>query len=66
VSKPIVYAHKPVSINLEAGEEYHFCACGHSHLSQFSTEDLGTWHAEMAQLSGVSYVGVSGPDNPEI
>jgi len=33
-------------------------ACGHSHLSQFSQEDLTTWKREMSDLSGVSYGGV--------
>lgn len=33
-------------------------ACGHSHVSQFSTDDLTTWKHEMARLSGVPYGGV--------
>lgn len=28
--KPIVAANKPVPVELKAGEEYHFCRCGHS------------------------------------
>lgn len=34
-------------------------ACGHSHLNQFTQEDLATWHREMAYLSGVKYSGFS-------
>ena len=33
-------------------------ACGHSHLNQFSPDDLTTWDRDMAQLSGVAYAGV--------
>jgi glutamate synthase domain-containing protein 2 len=33
-------------------------ACGHAHLNQLSVDDLTTWKAEMARLSGVSYGGV--------
>jgi glutamate synthase domain-containing protein 2 len=33
-------------------------ACGHTHLSQFSIDDLTTWKAEMARLSGVPYGGI--------
>ncbi|MEL7047961.1 MAG: glutamate synthase-related protein [Pseudomonadota bacterium] len=33
-------------------------ACGHSHLSEFSIDDLTTWKSDMAQLSGVPYGGV--------
>lgn len=32
-------------------------ACGHSHLNQFTKDDLATWHREMAQLTGVRYSG---------
>ncbi len=32
-------------------------ACGHSHLNAFNRDDLGTWKAEMARLSGVAYTG---------
>ena len=32
-------------------------ACGHSHLSQFNSNDLTTWKKEMADLSGVEYAG---------
>ena len=31
---------------------------GHSHLSQFSIDDLTTFNREMAHLTGVSYGGV--------
>ncbi len=34
-------------------------ACGHHSLTQFNSNDLATWHREMAQLSGVNYVGVT-------
>ena len=30
MSKPVVYDNKPVSVQLEAGEEYYFCTCGRS------------------------------------
>jgi glutamate synthase domain-containing protein 2/nitrite reductase/ring-hydroxylating ferredoxin subunit len=33
-------------------------ACGHDHLSAFRTEDLTTFHREMAGLTGVRYGGV--------
>ena len=33
-------------------------ACGHSHLSEFSSDDLITWKKEMADLSGVAYGGL--------
>ena len=33
-------------------------ACGHSHLGDFSADDLVTWKADMARLSGVAYGGV--------
>ncbi len=33
-------------------------ACGHSHLQEFSHEDLTTWKREVAYLTGVSYAGV--------
>ncbi|MEP4038041.1 glutamate synthase-related protein [Pseudophaeobacter sp.] len=35
-------------------------ACGHHSLSDFCAEDVTTWKREMADLSGVSYAGVSG------
>jgi glutamate synthase domain-containing protein 2 len=34
-------------------------ACGHSHLDQFSPDDLTTWKREMAHLTGIAYGGVS-------
>ncbi|MGI9353855.1 MAG: glutamate synthase-related protein [Rhizobiaceae bacterium] len=34
-------------------------ACGHSHLSDFTANDLTTWKREMADLSGVRYGGLS-------
>jgi glutamate synthase domain-containing protein 2 len=33
-------------------------ACGHSHLRNFSVEDLTTFRREMADLSGVRFGGV--------
>ena len=36
-------------------------ACGHRHLSEFSTEDLSTWERDLAELSGVRFAG---PGNP--
>lgn len=33
-------------------------ACGHTHLSQFNSNDLTTWKKDMAELSGVAYGGV--------
>ena len=34
-------------------------ACGHTHLNEFSVEDLTTWDRDMAYLSGVNYGGVT-------
>ncbi len=34
-------------------------ACGHTHLNQFSHDDLTTWKRDMAELSGVSFGGDS-------
>jgi glutamate synthase domain-containing protein 2 len=33
-------------------------ACGHSHLKDFSADDLVTWKHDMARLSGVPYAGI--------
>ncbi len=33
-------------------------ACGHTHLSEFCTDDLTTFDREMAHLTGISYGGV--------
>jgi hypothetical protein len=33
-------------------------ACGHSHLSQLSLDDLTTWKRDMHHLTGVPYGGV--------
>ena len=30
MTKPIVANNRPVKVQLKAGEEYHFCACGRS------------------------------------
>ena len=35
-------------------------ACGHRSLSEFTASDLTTWKKEMAELSGISFGGVSG------
>jgi len=34
-------------------------ACGHSHLGEFSPDDLTTWKREIAHLTGIQYGGVS-------
>jgi hypothetical protein len=34
-------------------------AAGHSHLREFSMDDLTTFKSDMAQLTGVAYGGVS-------
>ncbi len=34
-------------------------ACGHSHLSHLTLDDLTTWKREMADLTGVAYAGES-------
>jgi glutamate synthase domain-containing protein 2/nitrite reductase/ring-hydroxylating ferredoxin subunit len=36
-------------------------ACGHDHLVGFTLEDLTTWKAEMARLTGIRYAGVEAP-----
>ena len=36
-------------------------ACGHSHLSEFTIDDLTTFKRDMAELSGVAYGGVGSP-----
>ncbi len=33
-------------------------ACGHTHLRQFTVNDITTWKREMADLSGIRYAGV--------
>lgn len=38
-------------------------ACGHSSLSHFNSNDLATWHREMALLSGINYSGLMPLDN---
>jgi glutamate synthase domain-containing protein 2 len=35
-------------------------ACGHSHLNQFSVDDLSTWNKNMSDLSGIRYAGIGG------
>jgi methylamine---glutamate N-methyltransferase subunit C len=39
-------------------------ACGHSHVAEFSPEDLVTFDRDMAHLSGVRYAGVGAPPAP--
>ena len=34
-------------------------ACGHRHINEFELNDLTTWNRNMADLSGISYGGVS-------
>jgi glutamate synthase domain-containing protein 2 len=34
-------------------------ACGHTHLNQFSRDDIVTWKRDMAHLAGVAYGGVA-------
>ncbi len=34
-------------------------ACGHNSLDLFNSNDLATWHKDMAELSGVNYAGVN-------
>jgi glutamate synthase domain-containing protein 2/nitrite reductase/ring-hydroxylating ferredoxin subunit len=34
-------------------------ACGHSHLNQFSVDDLTTFHRDIADLAGIAYGGVA-------
>ncbi len=36
-------------------------ACGHTHLSEFCTDDLTTFDRDMAHLTGIAYGGVMGP-----
>ena len=33
-------------------------ACGHDHMSKFQSDDIATWHKEMADLSGINYAGL--------
>jgi len=35
VAKPVIADNKPISVDLEAGEEYYFCACGRSEAQPF-------------------------------
>ncbi len=36
-------------------------ACGHDALDKFNSDDLATWHREMALLSGIAYSGLEKP-----
>lgn len=38
-------------------------ACGHDSLNLFNSDDLATWHREMALLSGVKFSGFIEPEN---
>ena len=62
--------HRPVEVAAERLERFFSAtvelmavlvrAAGHHHLSEFSIEDLTTYKADMAQLTGVAYGGVAG------
>ncbi len=41
-------------------------ACGHDHLNKFSSDDLATWHREMADLSGVRFSGLLSGDSTTV
>jgi len=32
-------------------------ACGHSHLNEFNRDDIATFDAKLAQLSGIEFSG---------
>ncbi len=32
-------------------------ACGHSHINQFSPQDLASWHHDIARMAGIAYSG---------
>jgi methylamine---glutamate N-methyltransferase subunit C len=32
-------------------------ACGHDHLNQFNSQDIGSWHKNISELSGIDYTG---------
>lgn len=32
-------------------------ACGHDHLKHFNHEDIGSWHKEMSDMSGINFTG---------
>jgi hypothetical protein len=36
-------------------------ACGHHHFGELSTQDLTTWNADIAKLTGIQYAGVGAP-----
>ena len=36
-------------------------AAGHDHLGKFNIDDLTTFRADMARLTGIAYGGVAGP-----
>lgn len=38
-------------------------ACGHDSLNSFNSDDLATWHHEMARLSGVRFSGLIKPES---
>jgi hypothetical protein len=68
LSGPAVAGTKPKAVMIEAGRDYHWCAChwcachwcacGHRHLSEFNGNDITTWKRDMAELSGISFAGV--------
>ncbi len=58
LSRPAVAGRKPKAVTIEAGRDYHWCACGHRNLSEFDGNDIATWKRVMAELSGISFAGV--------
>jgi glutamate synthase domain-containing protein 2 len=34
-------------------------ACGHTHLSEFASDDLTTWNRDLAYMAGIAYAGVT-------
>ncbi len=58
LSKPAVAGTKPKAVTIEAGRDYHWCACGHRHLSKLNGTDITAWKRDMAELSGISFAGV--------
>jgi glutamate synthase domain-containing protein 2 len=38
-------------------------ACGHSHLNEFSHEDIATFNKQLSHLSGIEYSGINTEQN---
>ena len=62
MSKSIVADSKPVPVNLEKGEEYHWCACGRSQNQPFcdgSHSDTGMYPmvVEITEETKVAWCG---------